>query len=91
MLEYDALDVFSEVLEELEDGPGFGCTSPACSINAQSHASTVKVNRKFIPWMVNSQLQIYIFPGTKRLNMLFITRGEEELTFAFKCLLIEYE
>ena len=61
MLEDDALDVFSEVLEELEDGPGFGCTSPACSINAQSHASTVKVNKRFIPWMVNSQLQIYIF------------------------------
>ena len=29
MLEDDALDVFSEVLEELEDGPGLGCTSPA--------------------------------------------------------------
>ena len=91
MLEDDAIDVFSEVLEELEDGPGLGCTSPARSINAQSHASTVKVNKRFIPWMVNSQLQIYSFPGTMRLNMLFITRCEEELTFAFKCLLIEYE
>ena len=59
MLEDDAIDVFSEVLEELEDGPGLGCTSPARSINAQSHASTVKVNKRFIPWTLFAKAYYY--------------------------------
>ena len=49
MLDDDPLAKSCKVLEELEEGPGFGFTSPVRNSNAYSQANKTKLNKKYVP------------------------------------------